>query len=368
MTATDQVPWSPPAPPVRRRRWVRWLVALVAVGAVVVVVVVVALALWLRRLETPATVPDDWTPPTVLPASAVTVPATTIVFDSDATGTFELYALDADGDVRQLTDDPGTDAWWPRVSPDRRTILFYRTPAGTHDLDFTATALWATDAEGTDEVLLRPAGLDGWVQQGHAEWSPDGGSLVMFGGKRTNPQIHVTDALGQSPRQVTDDGGTNIDPSFHPDGRTLVYVGCPSSICSFGDYEIYAVPVDGGARVRLTRDSLRDHDPYVSPDGSTLAWLTQVEGGVTDPVGVWDIRVADVVGPEVSGLTDVRRLIGDDEVTSRPEWTKDGSRLLFHRLEEGTTDGFELWSSTPDGADLRRLAPELPGSEEYPST
>ena len=373
MSTTGSPTAAPPAPPgpgpgaPRRRTWLRVLVVLVVVGAVALTLAVVALVLVVRRLETPASVPDGWSAPTGLPAGAGTVPDDAIAFDGDGTGTFELYLLAADGSTRQLTDDPTTDAWWPRVSPDRRTILYYRTPAGTHDRDYTATSLWATDAAGSEHVQLRPAGLDGWVQQGHAEWSPEGDELVMFGGSRLNPQIFVTDALGQGPRQVTDDGGTNIDPSWHPDGRSLVYVGCPSSICRFSDYEIYAVDVDGGPRTRLTDDGVRDHDPYVSPDGTRLAWLSQVEGGITDPVGAWDIRLADVVGDDPLAVGPIRRLVGDDQVTSRPEWTRDGTGLVFHRLTDAT-GGFELWAADPDGSDLRRLAPDLPGTQEYPST
>ena len=370
MTATGTTPSvAPPGPPParRRRRWVRALVVLAVVGAVAVTLVGIAVVLLVQRLETPADVPEGWSAPAALPAGAGTVPADAIAFDGDATGTFELYVLDADGTARQLTDDPATDAWWPRISPDRRTILYYRTPAGSHDRDFTVTSLWATDAQGRQHVQLRPAGLDGWVQQGHAEWSPDGDRLAMFGGSRLNPQIFVTDALGQAPRQVTDDGGTNIDPSWHPDGRSLVYVGCPSSVCRFSDYEVYAVGVDGGPRTRLTDDGVRDHDPYLSPDGTRLAWLSQVEGGITDPVGVWDIRLADVTGTGPLAIADVRRLVGDDQVTSRPEWTRDGTGLVFHRLTPAT-GGFELWAADPDGGDLRRLTPDLPGTQEYPST
>jgi Tol biopolymer transport system component len=224
--------------------------------------------------------------------------------------------------------------------------------------------LGAAAADGTGEAIqLRPAGLDGWTQQGHAEWAPDGSNLVMFGGSRFNPQIYVTDALGQRPRQVTDRGGTNIDPSYSPDGETVVFVGCPQSICVFSDYEIYTAPASGqGEVVRLTEDAQRDHDPYFSPDGERLAWLTQVASDGPLGVGSWDVHVADADG------TGAERLVGDDEITSRPAWSLDGSTIYVHRLDRSRGPGFQIYAIAPDGSNLRLLTGDQPGVNEYPST
>lgn len=358
-------PPSPASPP-RRGRGRRILLVGLAVLAVLVLLTGVALVVAVRLADRPATVPPDFTTPDALPAAATPVPVGAVVFDADPDGHFELYVDDragatgttADasaatseagdgGGARALTGDARFDSWWPRLSPDRRTVLFYRTPAGTHDRDFTSTALWAVAADGGDPVLLRPAGLDGWVQQGHAEWAPDGRSLTMFGGSLTNPQVFVTDPLGRAPRAVTDRPGTNIDPSFSADGRTILFVGCPQAICTPGSYEIYRIGLTGGEAQRLTEDDLRDHDPYESPDGRQVAWLTQVEGGL---VGTWDIRIAAADG---SGA---RRLTGLDGVTSKPDWAPDGSVIAFHRLEPGT-DAFALFTVRPDGTDLRPLDP-----------
>lgn len=285
-----------------------------------------------------------------------------IVFDSDRTGTFEIHTMAPDGSgVVQLTDDPQTDAWWGRLSPDRRRILFYRTPAGVHDRDYGATSLWMMAADGGDETELRPAGHDGWATQGHAEWSPDGTSLVMFGGpQKVSPQIHVTDIDGQEARVLTDRGGQNLDPSFGPDGRTIVFVACPGRICFPSDYEIYRMPLDGSSDPeRLTFDDLRDHDPYVSPDGTQVAWLTQT---TTDgPVGTWNIRVADIDGGDHTWVTN------DDGINSRPEWTRDGSRILFHRFDPELGGGFQIYSIAPDGSDRRAITEGHPGVNEYPS-
>ena len=75
---------------------------------------------------------------------AAAIPPGDLVFDSDRTGNFEIFTMTGEGLApRQLTDDSRYDSWWARLSPDRRTILFYRSPKGSHDRDYSSTSLWA---------------------------------------------------------------------------------------------------------------------------------------------------------------------------------------------------------------------------------
>ncbi|QTE29277.1 TolB family protein [Pengzhenrongella sicca] len=340
------------------RRGPRIALVTVTVVATAAIVALGVIALVLSRLGgDPAEVPAGWAAPAALPVSAP-LPADRLAFDSDRTGTFEIFAVGTDGSSPvQLTEDDAYDSWSPRLSPDRRTILVHRAPAGKHDLDPAAVSIWAIAADGTGLVELRPAGLDGWVFQGHAEWSPDGGSLVLFGGSRLSPQIHVTDALGQHPRAVTDRGGTNLDPSFAPDGAEIVFVGCPSAICTERDYEIFRIPTEGGEAIRVTTDDLRDHDPYWSPDGARLAWLTAFGG---PGVGVWDVRIAAADG------ADPVRLFGDAGVTSRPAFSADSRTVFVHRIPPGGTT-FGVFRIGVDGAGPVEVTSGQPGSNEYPS-
>jgi Tol biopolymer transport system component len=366
-------PVPPPFAPPRRTPWKKVVLIVGAVLLTLFVALVVVVLIILHRLNTPATVPASWRPPSALPRSAaVGVAPGNLVFDSNRTGNYEIWTMGPDGTgARELTHDPAYDSWWARLSPDRHTILFYRTPAGTHDHDYSKTSLWAIGADGTDPVELRPAGLDGWVQQGHAEWSPDGTQLVMFGGDRFKPQIQISDDLGQHPRAVTDRKGTNIDPSWSPDGRTVVFVGCPGSFCTPSSHEIYTVPAAGGSVTRLTHDGVQDNDPYFSHRGDQLAWLSKISGGLLEQ-GVWDIRIMPVVqtGNAVTAApgAEPRRIIGDDNINSKPSWSFDDQTIYFHRAVYGVKRGFQIWAVHPDGSDLRELTADAGGSNEYPGT
>jgi Tol biopolymer transport system component len=348
-----------------------WLA--VGFGVFLLTLVVVA-AVIIHRLNTPQTVPASWHPPTALPRSTgVPIPPGNLVFDSNRTGNYEIWTMmSTGGDAHQLTADRAYDSWWPRLSPDRRTILFYRTPKGVHDRNYSLTSLWAMAADGTREVELRPAGLGGWVLQGHAEWSPDGTQLVMFGGSRFSPQIWVTDDLGRRPRAVTNRGGSNVDPSWSPNGRTIAFVGCPGSFCLPSDHEIYTIAVTGGQATRITYDTLEDNDPYFSRDGRQLAWLTKTSGGIFS-LGTWNIRRQAVIKKdgrvEAAPRTHPVSVVpGNDAINSKPSWSLDDTTIYFHRAGGGIAGGFQIFAINVNGTDLRQITIGTGGSNEYPGT
>jgi len=277
----------------------------------------------------------------------------TIVFDSSRDGpNFEIFTMASDGsNLVKLTADPTYDSWWPRLSPDRHSILFYRTPAGVHDHDYTKTELWQMGADGTGLVRLREAGEDGWYFQGHAGWSPDGLAMVMFGGQQMGPQLFVTDALGQNVTQLTDRPGTNVDPAYTADGR-VVFVGCAQAWCMPEDYEVFLLDPDTGAETRITNDRVRDHDPAVSPDGQRVAWLTLI------PTGGWDVKVADIDG---SGA---RRVFGTGTMVGAPVWI-DATHFLVHKVVP--PGGFQIHKVDAVSLTVTNLTPNWPGSQEYPA-
>ena len=63
-----------------------------------------------------------------------------------------------------------------------------------------------------------------------------------------------------------------------------------------------------------------------------------------------------------------RRLIGDDRINSKPSWSLDDKTIFFHRLDNDTAKGFQIWAVSPDGADLRQITTDQPGANEYPGT
>jgi hypothetical protein len=244
----------------RNRRRVTMRIIGVMLGAIVLpLVLAITVVVVVGRADRPAEVPADFQAPTALPRAPRPLPIDNELFASDRAGPFGIYAMRNDGQqARPVVVDPRYQSWGVRLSPDRFTAVFYRSPASA-SRDASVAGLWAAASDGSGEpVLLRPAGLDGWVVQSHAEWDQYGAALVMSGGSRANPQIYVTDALGQSPQRLTNRPGINIEPSYAPDGREIFFIGCPGEDCDLQDREIYRMPPGGGEPVRVTSDHRPD--------------------------------------------------------------------------------------------------------------
>lgn len=292
-----------------------------------------------------------------------------LVFDSDReSGRHEIYVMKTDGtEATRLTFDAAYENWWPRISPDRTQILFYRSPAGNPE-NYNAASLWLMNADGSGIKQLRAQGEDGWTAQGHGEWSPDGTKIAMFGSAGAALEIFVTDANGKNPVQYTNRGGINTDVSWSPDGTKLLLNGCPSAAaCSPANYEIYlmnATPMS--TPVRITNDSLADYDAYFSPDGTQVAWLVNVDPtanvipGVGTALGRWAIRIA-VIGQNASYLID------DGNINSKPAWSLDGQTIYFHRMVPNEGYRFRVFSIKPNGTQLTELTTGTLANSEHPS-
>ncbi len=321
--------------------------------------------------------PDD-PPPVTLSCptggfSSIT-PLTTnkVVFDSNRNGTtHEIYVMNADGSsVARLTNDANYQNWWPRISPDRRKILFYRAPLANPE-SYQRASLWVMNADGTDVTQLRAQGENGWTAQGHGEWSPDGSKIAMFGSVGSALEIFVTNACGKNPVQYTSRGGVNTDVSWSPNGQQLLFNGCANpSMCAPANYELYLMPaVALAAPTQFTNDSLADYDAYYSPDGTKIAWLVNVDptanviAGTSTALGRWAIKIGTVGAP----LNTFTYLIDDGHINSKPAWSLDSQTIFFHRMVPAEGYRFRVFSIRPNGTGLTELTPGATGNSEHPS-
>jgi Tol biopolymer transport system component len=161
-----------------------------------------------------------------------------IVFTSVRDGDMEIYSMNADGsDVKRLTHRPGPDGG-PFYSPDGTKIVFRGRQLGPGpELDDYRSLL----AEG----LWRPTELELFVMD------RDGGNL----------------------RQVTRSGGASFAPSWHPDGRRIIFSSNLHDPRG-RNFELYLVNQDGTGLERITQNETFDGFPMFSPDGRRLVFAS----------------------------------------------------------------------------------------------
>jgi Tol biopolymer transport system component len=152
--------------------------------------------------------------------------------------------MNSDGsNVRRLTDRVGYDGG-PWFSPDGAKIVWRAWYPGTEE----EKARWK-DAMENNYIIAVP--LDIWVM----------------------------DADGSNKRLIVRNGATNWAPSWHPDGRRIIFSSNKDDwrddIKQYGhNFELYIVDLDGTNLERITYNKTFDSFPMFSPDGKKLVFAS----------------------------------------------------------------------------------------------
>jgi TolB protein len=209
--------------------------------------------------------------------------------------TYDVFVANADGsDLRQLTTEDGYDAE-ATVSPTGDRVVFTSVRDG--DLD-----LYSMNLDGSDVVRLteRP-GYDGG-----AFYSPDGSQIIwrahypeegpelddyreLLSQGLLRPgelEVWVMNADGSSKRQVTDVGGANFAPFWHPDGDKILFSSNHQDPAG-REFDIYMINLDGTGLERVTYSEGFDGFPVFSPDGRYLVFGSNRNNGGTDDTNVF---------------------------------------------------------------------------------
>lgn len=184
-----------------------------------------------------------------------------IAYISDQAGPgWDIYTMLPDGSgVQNLSNDPGASHLDPTWSPDGQRIAFTR---GTDSLS-------VMDFDGGNAQWLGILGRD-------PSWSPDGSRIAYI----LDNSLHVADADGSNPTDISVAGWQDLQPGWAPDGTRIIYSSRPSTD---DDFEIYTVAPDASDRVQLTDDPYDYHDRYPawSPRGHRIVFRYSL-GSVSD--------------------------------------------------------------------------------------
>jgi dipeptidyl aminopeptidase/acylaminoacyl peptidase len=186
---------------------------------------------------------------------------------------YQLYRFDvASGAITLLTDGKSRNtggAW--STKGDR--IAYHSTRRTGKDND-----LWVMNPAdpASDRLLVQLTG-GGW---GATDWSPDDRTLLLVEYVSANESyLWLVDAAGGEKRLLTPKGGTEKvaygEGRFLPDGKTIVVTTDRDS-----EFQRLALlDLASGAHTYLTTHIPWDVDSFdVSPDGRTIAFVTNEEG------------------------------------------------------------------------------------------
>jgi Tol biopolymer transport system component len=189
-----------------------------------------------------------------------------VVFTSDRTGKPQLWAIDGDGrNLRRLRTNGATE-YQADVSPDGTQLAFLS------NLDGPERLLIQDLARGSVRELVRHGEKTIF---GNPHWSPDGRQITFSSNHRIGHQIYVVDVATGVARRLSGLGSGGCEPRFSRDGKQVVFVSRghlrPTS-------RLVAHDLATGEHTTLVDWPALNYDPVFSPDGSELAFSSNVTG------------------------------------------------------------------------------------------
>ena len=265
-----------------------------------------------------------------------------IVFEGTRDGKGGIYVVNPDGSgLQRLTSEEG--GWEPTWSPDRSKILVTSELHGGGQAD---EEVYVMDADGSNMRRLTNTPGDS-TSSWSADWSPDGQKIV-FRSNRDGYDLYVMNADGSNVRRLTR-GGSNGTPAWSPDGSRIAFMSNRHSTPGAPN-EIYVMDADGTNIQRLPHDYEHAGRPAWSPDGERIAFASNRDGGRPDIDAEYEIYVMDADG------TNIQRLTHRPGADGHPDWSPDGSEIVFSfNGEDGTGEDVGLWLIGADGTNLRQL-------------
>jgi Tol biopolymer transport system component len=233
--------------------------------------------------------------------------------------------------------------------------------------DTFGLAIVSADPDGTDlRQLTFPEA--GGFDDGDADWSPDGASLVFerdfdiqdFHMGDVVAQLYRINADGSGLSQIGDCTGDcvgNAFPSYSPDGKHIAFIKWIGPVRSDGNVTsggIWIMKADGTQPVQITQrqipTSQEDSRPHWSPDGQELVFTRL--NTTAEPLYHQAVFVGHVDGRHVHRITP-----WELDATSS-DWSPDGKLILVSAHHDAVRPGKEeIYSVHPDGSNLVKITP-----------
>ncbi|MBN1217585.1 MAG: PD40 domain-containing protein [Anaerolineae bacterium] len=244
-------------------------------------------------------------------------PTPIFAFASDRNGAGEIFVLERDNQVRNLTNHPGAD-WEPTWSPNGATLAFTSHRSGNSDI-------WLLDLAKSDNEL-QPRNLTNHAAWDYnPAWSPSGQSIAFVSERDGDPEIFIQNLQEDTALQLTFNEGMERRPAWSPDGKYIAFAAVRNGI-----EEIYRIRPDGTDEQLVTPHPVQGTSPAWSPDSQRLAFVGWDE---ENRAGIY------LIGPTVD---EVELLYQSHTWLGSLAWSADGQWLTFTAWETGNHDVYAL--------------------------
>ncbi|WP_457651794.1 peptidase S9 [Rhodocaloribacter sp.] len=245
----------------------------------------------------------------------------------------------------------------PVVSPDGQYVAFLS------ERDIFNINLFIADAN-TGKVVKK---LKGTNSNPHFDairfiasagsWSPDGKKFAFITFVEGDNEISILDwNSGDIERRIAVDGVTAItNLAWSPDGRQLAFSGMDGGIS-----DLYVLDLRTNVVRQLTNDRYADLQPAWSPDGVTLAFVTDRGPNGTDFEALKYAK--ERLGLINTETEEIRVVIPfEHAMHTNPQFSPDGRSLYFLSDQDGFKDIYRIALDTDEVFRITRLQTGVSG-------
>lgn len=247
-----------------------------------------------------------------------------LVYISKASGNFDIYKNDLNGNEIQLTTNPSWD-WSPMWNPTLQSIIYYSYVNDTFQIR-------SMNGKG----VLKPMDTKGLME---FNLSPDGKMLVMEESRGDNRQLVLVTLDNLNNLPITDSTAYYGRAKWSPDSKKIVYISD-----KVGNNEVYVYDIESKSTTRLTTNETNEKYLTWAPDNKRIAFTTEFyEEGQSNRN---DVYVMNIESKEIIKITN--NPYTDSEIA----WSPNGDRIAFHSKRDSID---HIYTMRHDGSNIKQI-------------
>lgn len=320
----------------------------IGLGAIAVVVLLILVVLVLGGGK------KDETPPATLAALGTTPSSGEATLPAGAnSGTGEGTASVVPTLVSTVTMTPFPPTWTPVPTvtpiPALPPTLFAPAPSSVTGMIIMRSGQVPGDPNNQPIALIKPDGtnqrtITPGTERGHTPvLSPDGTqyAYILYAPGTREQLLQLDNLLGTASRPASRywTGVPTLqnqeEPSWSPDGNWIAFAAQGMGSATVDLYRLSLANAEGdpGALERLTSDDAIESWPAYSPDPDGRWIVYAADLSKLDLEAATELRIYDTTTKQITNLTSN----GAELIESAPDWSPDGSMIVFQAQEAGSS-------------------------------
>ena len=250
---------------------------------------------------------------------------TMISFHANIHGNREVYLVNEDGSSLKRLTETAEQERVPTISPDGQNVLFFR-----RNNERTFSHLISLTLDTNKENVIGDPGY----QNFDPHWMSDMSSITFVSDRDDSWEIYRLDSNDNHAVRLTTNSVQDYSPLFSPDGSKIAYISQES-----GKPDIWIMNADGTSKINLTPDANEEISFGWSPDGSKIIYSSrkpksQFSGLESGSRSNASNNSSEIYILEIANLQN-KQLTKNDHLDTSPDWSPDGSRVVYCSCERG---------------------------------